>query len=209
MKVLCKIGQEGYNETSFRKWLPARQGRQKWRGKEETHMRKEQILGKDGYPIPCEYEISGTETLVILVVHGLGSSKESDIALRLYKEFPALGVGVLSFDYPGHGESPSDDYLVKNCLSDLADVTEYARKLAPNAEIAYFGSSFGVYSSLLYLKDKITEDRAAGRHIVYRVFSRSGAVSMPDLMEKSTADQAESLARDGWFWLDWGFGRPV
>lgn len=172
-------------------------------------MKKEQILGKGGRLIPCEYDIQGNERLVILVAHGLGSHKESDIALRLYKEFPAAGVGVFSFDYPGHGDSPSDDYLVKNCLSDLADADAYVRKLAPGAEVAYFGSSFGVYSSLLYLKDKIAEDRAAGRDTVYRVFSRSGAVSMPDLMEISTKDQAETLEKEGWFWLNWGFARDV
>ncbi|MBE6037510.1 MAG: alpha/beta hydrolase [Clostridiales bacterium] len=172
-------------------------------------MKHELIRGKGGRPIPCEYEIKGDEKLVILVVHGLGSSKESDIALRLYQSFPAAGVGVCSFDYPGHGNSPSDDYLVKNCLSDLADVDAYVRKLAPHAEVAYFGSSFGVYSSLLYLKDKIAEDRKEGRDVTYRVFSRSGAVSMPDLMEKSTADQTDALQKDGWFWLNWGFARSV
>ena len=43
---------------------------------------------------------------------------------------------------------------IGNCIRDLSAVERHLRGLAPNAEIAYFSSSFGAYVNLLYLAEE-------------------------------------------------------
>ena len=161
-------------------------------------MRKESIPGGRGYDVPCIYDISGREKTICLVIHGFGSSKESVTAKMLLEALPPLGIGVIAFDHPAHGESPVDgEFLrVSNSLADLAAVEARARVLAPEAEIVYFASSFGAYIALIYLAATESDKRR-------RAFLRCAAVSMPCVFTgRLTEEYKAGLAAAGEFTLD-------
>jgi len=145
---------------------------------------KEYVPNGRGYIVPCNYNIKGSERTVCVVIHGFGSSKESTTAAMLLKELPLRDIGAIALDLPAHGESPVQGEFLRlsNCIADIEATEARARELAPEAEIVYFASSFGAYSTLLYLagKEQTTKLRGAGRNVP-RAFLRSAAVSMPRL----------------------------
>jgi len=115
----------------------------------------------------------------------------------LFENLPPLGLGVIAFDLPAHGESGVDgDYLrLANCLADLAAVEARARELAPEAEIVYFASSFGAYITLIYLAGK--------KQVNSRAFLRSAAVSMPRIfISRFSQEELDDLEKTGALVLD-------
>ncbi len=112
----------------------------------------------------------------------------------LQETMPKAGIGVYSFDFPAHGESPigAAGLRVPFCIDDLAVVEERVRSMAPHAEILYFASSFGAYITLLYLSRRTARGR--------RAVLRSAAVRMPRLVESwlNVENQAR-LDKQGYF----------
>lgn len=163
-------------------------------------MKHEVLVNDRAYGIPLVYDINGSESIVCIVIHGFGSGKQNDTAQMLFREFPRRGIGVIAFDFPAHDESEVNGTFLRisNCLADLAAVEARARSLAPNAEIVYFASSFGAYTTLIYLSGlPVPVDRPR------RAFLRSAAVTMPKLFrERRTPLQHEALMRDGQVMLD-------
>lgn len=156
-------------------------------------MKKEFLESNYGYAIPCHNCWDGQER-VLIVCHGFGSSKSSPMVQALNQEMPRHGIGVYSFDFPSHGDSPvwQEGLRVPFCLDDLAAVEDHIQTMAPNARIGYFGSSFGAYITLLHL----SRGKAAGK----RAFLRSAAVSMPRLVDTWVDDRARAdLDRQGYF----------
>ena len=152
-------------------------------------MTQELLSGLNGYDIPCRHTIQGGESMVCLITHGFGSSKDSPTAQLLAGELPRHGIGTLALDLPAHGDSPVDgDALsIRHCLDDLARAEARALELAPGARVVYFSSSFGAYLNLIYLSTR--------PHRGTRSFLRSAAVEMPLLFHTPTPEQAEELAR--------------
>ncbi len=164
----------------------------------------EKILGRNNYEIPCVNNVTGDEKIVVIISHGLGSSKESPTVLALMEKMKIYGIGTFAYDFPGHGESPADGkkFLIKNCISDLADVEDHVRMLAQNAEIAYFSSSFGAYINILYLSQRKNTGRKS--------FLRSAAVDMPGIFRsRETAELADQLKKDGYFIINEDSQRPL
>ncbi len=167
-------------------------------------MTKETIPGRNNYNISCLHNITGNEKIVVVASHGFGSSKESPTVLNLMKALPAHGIGVLAYDFPGHGESPVGGEMlrIENCLDDLAVAETYGRKLAPQAEIVYFSSSFGAYINLIYL--------AKRPHLGQRAFLRAAAVNMPEIFKgRETSEFARQLETQGFFTIDMDYGRSL
>lgn len=146
-------------------------------------MNKENISRINGYDIPCLYNMKGNEKMIVIISHGFGSSKESRTALLLVDELSKSGIGACSYDFPGHGESPVDGtYLrISNCIADLKAVENHVRDLAPQADIAYFSSSFGAYVNLNYL--------SLHHRVGKKSFLRSTAVDMTVLFNNILSDQ--------------------
>ncbi|MCF0123271.1 MAG: alpha/beta fold hydrolase [Ruminiclostridium sp.] len=166
-------------------------------------MKMTTLKSKHGYSIPCHDCWEGQEK-VLIVCHGFGSSKSSPMVQALNQEMPRHGVGVFSFDFPSHGESSvwQEGLRVPFCLDDLTVVEEHIRATAPQAEIGYFGSSFGAYITLLYL----SRGQAAGK----RAFLRSAAVSMPRLVDTWVDDRARAdLGRLGYFVPEYDYVREM
>ena len=151
-------------------------------------MTQELLSGLNGYDIPCRHTIQGGESMVCLITHGFGSSKDSPTAQLLAGELPRHGIGTLALDLPAHGDSPVDgDALsIRHCLDDLARAEARALELAPGARVVYFSSSFGAYLNLIYLSTR--------PHRGTRSFLRNAAVEMPLLFHSPTPEQAEELA---------------
>ncbi len=155
-------------------------------------MIQQRIAGKNGYDIPCLWEIKGKEEKICIVSHGFGSSKESPTAQMLLKELPKQGIGVVAFDFPAHGESPVDGEMlrIETCMQDLAAVEQQVLTMMPEVKIVYFSSSFGAYINLLYLSE--------GRGTGLQSFCRSAAVNMPDLFLHPTEEAREQWEKQGY-----------
>ncbi len=152
------------------------------------------------YDIPCFFDCSG-KALAVILCHGFGSSSESPTNILFSETLRENGVSFCRFDWPTHGKSsaPPGSLRIANCLNDLASVeAELCRRL-PEAEIAYFGSSFGAYLILLYL--------ATRPHKGKKAFLRSAAVDMPGIFSRETPPP--ELEKDGAFWLDRNDQRPI
>ena len=86
---------------------------------------------------------------IVIYCHGFGESKD-----RINQHFEVLNsnqIGIVSFDFPCHGEDKSDDsyFNLSNSLDYLdkviASVKEYG------VPICLMGSSFGGYIALSYI----------------------------------------------------------
>lgn len=167
-------------------------------------MKKETIKGFNGYDIPCLNNLNDGGRMSVIICHGLGSSKESPTAMSITAALSEHGIGTYSFDFPAHGDSPADGELfrVANCLNDLAAAEAHVRKLMPEAEIAYFSSSFGAYLNLIYLGTQV--------HSGKKSFLRCAAVDMPRLFKNSTSPELYSqLDEQGHIILDFDYVRPL
>ena len=147
----------------------------------------------------AEYRSEGK---VLIVSHGFGSSKASPMVQALEMSMPEAGIGVLSFDFPAHGDSPVWDLHETWCIDDLETVENYVRELAPEAEIEYFGSSFGAFTLLNYL--------SARPHAGKRAMLRSAAVAMGRLAESWADEKARAdMAEKGYFVPDYDYVREM
>ncbi len=63
-------------------------------------MTQELLSGLNGYNIPCRHTIQGGESMVCLITHGFGSSKDSPTAQLLAGELPGTASA------PWHWTSP-------------------------------------------------------------------------------------------------------
>lgn len=163
------------------------------------------IPGPGGYEIPLDLYGPAQAKMAVLIVHGFGSSRESSAAVRLAQALAGQDMAACVPDLPGHGQSPADgrSLTVENCLADLAAAEACLRRRAPQARIAYFGSSFGAYLTSLYLA------RPGHRHS--RAVLRCAALTMYRLLQedmerepalgRSLREQGEVLLRE--------FDRPL
>ncbi len=171
---------------------------------EQLPMIIETIPGRNNYDIACLHNITGGEKVAVIISHGFGSSKESPTATALTEVLTVRGMGAFAYDFPGHGESPVDGGMlrIKNCLDDLATVEAHVHKIAPQAEIMYFSSSFGAYINLLYLAERT--------HMGTRSFLRSAAVNMPTIFrDGETPEIRKQLKEQGYFIRNMDYVRPL
>ena len=62
---------------------------------------------------------------IVIYCHGLGSNK--NWIVRFYEELLKFNIGVVSFDFPGHGEDTTDfsSFDLSLCISYLEKVIQY------------------------------------------------------------------------------------
>ena len=150
--------------------------------------------------------VPGSGEKMLIAAHGFGSSALSPTNRRLMQVLPErTGCGVVSFDFPEHGASRAGrtSLRIGICMDYLAAVENAVHARSPQAEILYFGSSFGAYITALYLSLR--------SHRGSRAFFRSAAVTMPQILLGQSNPAAEAqLAEQGWFALDYpGYVRPL
>ena len=79
---------------------------------------------------------------IIIYCHGLGSNKS--YASRFYEELLKNNIGIIAFDFPGHGEDRTDfsQFSLALCIQYLEQIIQYSKETY-NVPIYLFGSSFG------------------------------------------------------------------
>ena len=171
-------------------------------------MRKYTVEKPNHHQIACVEEIPCDPHGICIAVHGFTSSKESPTVRMLLEKLPAAGIGVVGIDLPSHGEETSyeEELRLSACLDSLALVEKDVVERYPDADIYYFGSSFGAYVTALYISTRPHKGRKA--------FFRSAAVNMPSLFLKdSLTEEDEQLMKElkenGYFMQGFSLGRPV
>ena len=173
-----------------------------WKG--GIYMKKEMIPGKNGYDIPCLSNFTGKESTIVLISHGFSGNKESPPALALAEVLPSLGIGTCSYDFPAQGDSKADGIMlrIENCINDLGSVEAYIRRKAPEAEIAYFSTSFGAYINLIYFGRQQYKGKKA--------ILLSAAINMPDLLfNRTSKEEFEELKTQGSCVMNHNYTQPM
>ena len=131
-----------------------------------------EIPGPNGYAIPAMTNIGSSHSMILLCLHGFGGSKRSSVIAALMEQLDRNGIGVFTFDWPAHGDSPAEDadLTVENCLNDLDTVISYIRDNR-TLPISCFATSFGGYLATIY--------RNADRDVFQKLILRSPALCMP------------------------------
>lgn len=99
--------------------------------------------------IYCYFSIPDDVKKILVYCHGFGESKD-----RINQHFEVLrsyGIGIVSFDFPCHGEDMSDDscFNLSNSLDYLDKVIDSVKEYG--VPISLMGSSFGGYIALSYI----------------------------------------------------------
>ena len=110
------------------------------------------ILNDRGYDIFFDEYIPENVNKIVIALHGFSSSRMSTCITMLKDKIYNYNIGVITFDFPAHGESLIDGkyLLVDNCLKDLDFIFKYIKNKYPNVEVSLFASIFGGYIGLLY-----------------------------------------------------------
>lgn len=79
---------------------------------------------------------------IVIYCHGLGSNK--NLILRFYDKLLDNNIGIVAFDFPGHGQDETDfkEFDLNKCISYLEKVIFYVKN-EYQVPIYLFGSSFG------------------------------------------------------------------
>lgn len=154
--------------------------------------------------IPYVFEGNGDEKLIVIISHGFGSSKNSNTAVTVAEKLRSAGIGAVRYDFPAHGESEvdGDEFIMKNCVDDLERIENMVAEKYPNAEIAYFSSSFGAFTNLIYLSTR--------KHRGTKSFLRCSAVDMPGIVRDwLTEEDMENMVKDGYLIIEEDYDRPL
>lgn len=161
------------------------------------------IEGKNGYDI-CYQESIPDPDSIIIALHGFAGDKESSCISMLEKTAKTMGIGLVKFDWPAHGESKTNGFnlTIDNCLSDLDTVIKYVQQRFPTSKLLAFATSFGGYLTLLYnYKHPEVFD-----HILLRSPAiRMGKVMSENILKEET--KQEELKKNGF--VNEGFERVI
>lgn len=137
------------------------------------------IQGRNGYFIDIKTFIPNNCENIIIACHGFGGDKESSAITLLADKIKNDKIGVITFDFPGHGKSEveADKLTLDNCISDLETVEEYARNQFLKAKIGIFATSFGAYITLL----KINRNG----HRYASIVLRAPAICMDEILKNA------------------------
>ena len=117
-------------------------------------MERKIVLSTDKLNIPVKINTpaSGMPKRIVLGVHGLGGSIQDQIQEGLAEEMVLFGSAVVRFDFPAHGESETDDFILSDCMDTLLEVARFARNEFKEVEdLCIFSTGFGAYVTLLCL----------------------------------------------------------
>ena len=118
-------------------------------------MEKSVLLSCDGFHIPVKVNKSdfGDVKRIVLGVHGLGGSSNDEIQTGLAEEMVMFGSAMVRFDFPAHGASDTDIFLLDICCETLLKAADFAREEFPDVEdLCIFATGFGAYVTLLCLE---------------------------------------------------------
>lgn len=108
--------------------------------------------------VPCKiYDPDcGPIRRVLIGVHGFCGDKDSSVIAAVAEEMGFYQTATISFDLPGHGESPlpGRSLNLENCHRSLMTAVDLARELYPAAEEwCIMATSYGAYITLLAMDE--------------------------------------------------------
>lgn len=143
---------------------------------------RNKLKSTNGWNIPYICNVSEKHRRILLCLHGFAGDKDSSVIAALMESLDEKGIGVVTFDWPAHGESdaPDDALTVENCLSDLNNVVSW---LSQNWDIpvACFATSFGGYLATLY--------RNGNPEVFTDLILRSPALKMHEIFRSLITDE--------------------
>lgn len=161
------------------------------------------IEGKNGYSIGITEFIPQNIKGIIIWLHGFGSSKDSPKIQTFAEMIFPLGIGLIAFNYPGHGFSKAgkDDFTLENCISDFSTVEEYVRKKNEKTPVGLFGTSLGGYLILLKINQLDNPD-------YFCVILRSPALKMEECFKNNLLkDTLKEFRKNGYVYA--GFSKKI
>ena len=114
------------------------------------------VLTQNERNIPCRLSLppQGDIRRLVLGVHGLGGSSRDEIQEGIAEEMTFFNSAVLRFDFPAHGENPSDDLILSHCVQTLLAAARHFRERYPEVEdLCIFATGFGAYVTLVALDE--------------------------------------------------------
>lgn len=163
------------------------------------------IIKGNKYNISCKvYLPSKIENLkeIIIACHGFAGDKNSSAIEFLADEMIKSNIGVICFDFPGHGESEvsADQLTIQNCIDDINRVEEFVIEKYNNTEVSIFATSYGAYISLLNI--------ARNKKNYKKIILRAPAIEMAQIFENALLkDKIEEYRNRGFTML--GFEREL
>ena len=120
------------------------------------NMEKKFILSRNGIDVLCKQTEPdfGDIRRIVLGVHGIGGHSEEAIQVSISEEMELFYSATLRFDFPGHGESPVEEFTIHGCVDSLLAVASYAREQYPEVEdLCIFATGMGAYITLIALDE--------------------------------------------------------
>lgn len=146
----------------------------------------------ENYGISYDENIPENAAVIIIAMHGFAGDRKSGCISLLENAANKMGIGLIKFDWPAHGESEvnGDKLSVSNCLTDLCSMVNHIKKRFPLARLAAFSTSFGGYLTLLY--------NYYNRSVFEHIILRSPAIGMYNILIGKILDGAakEELAKN-------------
>ena len=147
-----------------------------------TSIIRDKYKSSNGWNIPYICNVGKKHRMILLCLHGFAGDKESSVIATLMESLDKKGIGVVTFDWPAHGESdaPDDALTVENCLIDLNTVVSW---LSQNWDIPFacFATSFGGYLATLY--------RNGNPEVFTDLILRSPALKMNEIFRRLITDE--------------------
>lgn len=117
------------------------------------------------------------------------NSKEYQISAKIYlpEEMIKNGIGVICFDFPGHGMSKTNGskLTIDNCMQDINTVENYIKRICGNLPISIFATSFGAYITLI----NIAQNNKKYKNIILR----SSAIRMANIYRYNLLREPEEV----------------
>lgn len=125
------------------------------------------------------YGPASSPSEIIIACHGFGGDKESSAIIELADKATMHNIGLICFDFPGHGESEvnADKLSINNCINDIISIENYIKSTFQDIPISIFATSFGAYITLL----KIFKYQTTYKHIILR----APAIKMDEIFKNS------------------------
>ena len=150
-------------------------------------------INEDGYSIRCKYYVKDPKAVreIVLCTHGFGGNKENHSAQKFAERLTAKykHYGVLCFDWPCHGADARKKLSLAECMIYLELAVHYAKEEMGAEAVDYYGTSFGGYLGLAYLKDHENPFR--------RIALRAPGVPMYQLMQNMLTEEDKKKLSKG------------
>lgn len=157
-------------------------------------MEKYLDINEKGYSVRCKLYTQKKDSLtshLVLCTHGFGGNKENHSAKKFAEKITAKykDYGVLCFDWPCHGADARKKLSLDECLDYLDLAVSYAKDELGANTLYYYGTSFGGYLGLVYLKKR--------GNPFFRIALRAPGIPMYQLMKNKLSEEDQKKVAKG------------